>query len=249
MTVKDRPSATLSHLYHTDGSATFSQNGYTIIGAVNGPIEVQRKDELPDEAALEIIVRPASGVGGTRERHLEAILHSTLRHIILIQNHPRTLIQLTLQVASVPENDSITAKLAQSSSTLPILPALLQTSMLTILSASIALSLTLSSALVAVTRDNDIVVNASPNELQQSISIHVLAFSSKGDLLLVESEGDFDLEIWEAIYDTAFKHCRGSKAESPDDMVDAEDGAMETFLRRTMQQKIASDLSWKADLK
>lgn len=65
MTVQDRPSATLSHLYRTDGSATFSQNGYTIIGAVNGPIEVQRKDELPEEAAVEVIVRPATGAGGT----------------------------------------------------------------------------------------------------------------------------------------------------------------------------------------
>ena len=64
MTVQNRPSASLSHLYKTDGSATFSHNGYTIIGAVNGPIELQRRDELPEEAAIEIIVRPATGVGG-----------------------------------------------------------------------------------------------------------------------------------------------------------------------------------------
>jgi len=58
------PTAQLSHLHRTDGSATFSQNGYTIIGAVNGPIEVQRRDALPEEAAIDIIVRPAAGVGG-----------------------------------------------------------------------------------------------------------------------------------------------------------------------------------------
>lgn len=62
------PSALLSHLYRTDGSATFTQNGYTVTGAVNGPIEVQRRDELPEEAAVDVIVRPAAGVGGKPSR-------------------------------------------------------------------------------------------------------------------------------------------------------------------------------------
>lgn len=64
MTASTEPSAILSHLYRTDGSASFSQNGYAITAAVNGPIEVQRRDELPEEAALDVIVRPAAGVGG-----------------------------------------------------------------------------------------------------------------------------------------------------------------------------------------
>jgi exosome complex component RRP46 len=58
------PTALLSYLHRADGSATFSQNGYTVIGAVNGPIEVQRRDELPEEAAIDVIIRPAAGVGG-----------------------------------------------------------------------------------------------------------------------------------------------------------------------------------------
>jgi exosome complex component RRP46 len=59
------PDASLSHLHRADGSATYSQNGYSIIGAVNGPIEVGRRDELSEEAAIDIIVRPAVGVAGT----------------------------------------------------------------------------------------------------------------------------------------------------------------------------------------
>ena len=66
MTVKSEPEALLSHLPRADGSATFSYAGYNIIGAVNGPIEVQRRDELPEEAAVDVIVRPAAGVGGIR---------------------------------------------------------------------------------------------------------------------------------------------------------------------------------------
>lgn len=64
MAFSAEPTAILSHLHRTDGSATFSQNGYTVIGAVNGPIEVQRRDELPEEAAIDVLVRPAAGVGG-----------------------------------------------------------------------------------------------------------------------------------------------------------------------------------------
>lgn len=59
----------LSHLHRADGSATFSQNGYTVIGAVNGHIEVQRRDELPEEAAVDVVVRPAAGVGGAYRSH------------------------------------------------------------------------------------------------------------------------------------------------------------------------------------
>lgn len=57
------PSAHLSHLHRADGSATYTQGGYSVIGAVNGPIEVQRRDELPEEAAIEVNVRPSVGVG------------------------------------------------------------------------------------------------------------------------------------------------------------------------------------------
>ncbi|KAI4209910.1 MAG: hypothetical protein LQ351_007195 [Letrouitia transgressa] len=53
----------LSNLGRADGSASYSSNGYTVIAAVNGPIEVQRRDELPEEAAVDVVVRPAIGVG------------------------------------------------------------------------------------------------------------------------------------------------------------------------------------------
>ena len=49
-------------LHRADGSATASANGYTVVGAVNGPLEVQRRDELPEEATIEVNIRPATGV-------------------------------------------------------------------------------------------------------------------------------------------------------------------------------------------
>lgn len=52
---------------------------------------------------------------GTRERHIESLLQSTLRQVILVNNFPRTLIQITLQVTVAPENEYINAKVAQAS--------------------------------------------------------------------------------------------------------------------------------------
>jgi exosome complex component RRP46 len=57
------PEVTLTHLNRADGSATYTYNGYSLIGAVNGPIEVQRRDEMPEEATIEVNIRPAAGVG------------------------------------------------------------------------------------------------------------------------------------------------------------------------------------------
>jgi exosome complex component RRP46 len=58
------PAAELSHLAKADGSATFSYGGYAVIAAVNGPVEAQRRDENAFEALVDVIVRPAAGVGG-----------------------------------------------------------------------------------------------------------------------------------------------------------------------------------------
>jgi hypothetical protein len=57
------PKAQISHLHRADGSATYSYKAYSIIGSVNGPIEVQRRDEMPEEATVEVNIRPAFGVG------------------------------------------------------------------------------------------------------------------------------------------------------------------------------------------
>ncbi|TVY14487.1 Exosome complex component rrp46 [Lachnellula arida] len=243
------PTALLSHLHRTDGSATFSQNGYTVIGAVNGPIEVQRRDELPEEAAIDVNIRPAAGVGGTRERHLESILQSTLRQIILITNFPRTLIQVTLQITSTPENDTAGSKLVQASSNLAILPALLQTAILTLLSASIPLAVTLTSVLLALNS------NGKPRttfeaptvvQFQAADSVHVLAFTSQGELLVAESEGVFTLEDWDEVYETAKALCCDETAGEVIMQGEADDkGSLMGFVKSTLEEKVTKDLHWK----
>ncbi|KAK7533529.1 ribosomal protein S5 domain 2-type protein [Phyllosticta citricarpa] len=238
--------ASLSDLYRADGSATFSQNGYNVIGAVNGPIEVLRRDELPEEAAIEVNVRPASGVGSPKERHLENLIHSTLRQVILVRNHPRTLIQVTLQVLQVPEGDASDDR--SRSSNLSILPALLEASILALVSASIPLNTTFSSAIVVITPEGQFVTSPSVKQLTSASSTHVLAFSARGDLLVSESEGAFDMGAWDRAHDTAKRACTAATAKSDGDMeldLPGDQQNLHTMLKDEVSRKVQREQAWK----
>ncbi|KAI4863718.1 hypothetical protein F4820DRAFT_361236 [Hypoxylon rubiginosum] len=252
MTVDTEPEALLSHLQNADGSATFSYAGYTVVGAVNGPIEVQRRDEIPEEAAVDVIVRPAAGVGGTRERHLESLIQSTIRQIILVENFPRTLIQIILQVTATPENEYVNAKVVQANSNLAILPALLQTAVLSLLSAALPLTATLTSTALAIVPDGQskkITLNPSPREIEVSRSFHVFSFTSHDELILVESEGNFTMKEWDDVFAAAQRQCcPATVADDGDTFMD--DGSLtgtdlKQFTRSTLEEKIKSDLHWK----
>ncbi|KAF6221305.1 hypothetical protein HO133_002160 [Letharia lupina] len=245
---------TLSPLYRADGSAKYSKAGYSVIAAVNGPIEVQRRDELPEEAAVDIAVRPAAGVGGLRERHLESIIQNTLRRVILVSAHPRSLIQFTLQIVTSPEDGSVTGNLPQAASNLPVLPALLQASILALISTSIPLSMTLTATLVAVNSKDTLIPDPSVQQIKLASSIHVLAFSSHGELLVVESEGDFTMDTWEEVYQKAKLICHGEEEykgenESEDMSMNSEDVSnLENVLKDAVERKIAKSQRWKESM-
>ncbi|KAH4212027.1 hypothetical protein HBI24_100740 [Parastagonospora nodorum] len=243
------PEVTLTHLNRADGSATYTHNGFSIIGAVNGPIEVLRRDEMPEEATIEVNVRPAVGVGSPRERHLETLLHNTLRSIILTRLIPRTLVQLTLQVRSLPEEDAMTG----ISSTLTILPHLLHTALLSLLSASIPLSTTLTSVLVALPASSTPLLSPTANELLRAKpikSVHVFAFSGDGRLLLNESDGSFSYEEWEEACEMAEDVCcreeEGGVSLGGDSMdVDGQIENLDKWLREVVRRKVEWEQRWK----
>ncbi|KAK4193482.1 hypothetical protein QBC35DRAFT_446625 [Podospora australis] len=253
MTASTLPEAALGVLPRADGSAKYSHAGYTVTASVNGPIEAQRRDEHPYEAHVDVIVRPAAGVGGTRERHLESILQSSLTQIILVKNFPRSLIQVVLQVEDTPENDYVNTKLVQASLNFAIMPALFQTSVLALLSAGVPMRATAAATAVAVVPEDGakkIVVDPSPRQIEIAQSVHVLAFTSQEELLLAESEGDFTVKEWDDVYETAQKICcrPASTKEGMEMVLDEEDAGgpdMRHFLRSTLESKVTADLHWK----
>ncbi|KAI0539734.1 hypothetical protein GGR58DRAFT_220682 [Xylaria digitata] len=252
MTVITEPEALLSHLHKADGSATYSYAGYTVIGAVNGPIEAQKRDELPEEAIVDVVVRPSAGVGGTRERHLESLLQSTLRQVILVNNFPRTLIQIILQITVTPENEYVNGKLVQANVNLPVLPALLQTAILSLLSASLPMTGTLTSTSLAIILEDgsrQVVTNPTARQIEKAQSFHVLAFTSQNELILAESDGAFTMKEWDDVYNTAYSQCCTTTAVGDTDTL-MDEGLpiapdLKHFVRSTIEQKTASDLYWK----
>ncbi|KXH62092.1 exosome complex subunit Rrp46 [Colletotrichum salicis] len=242
MTLSSNPQARISHLPRVDGSATFSRGGYCVVAAVNGPIEVQRRDENPFESVVDVVVRPAVGVGGTGERQLENILRSALRQLIPVKNFPRCLIQVTLQVTETPQNDYANSKVVQAHSSLPQLPALFHSAILALLSAAVPLKAIATCATLAVVKKGDkIIVDPSPLEIDQSKSLHVVIFT-QNDLLLLESEGTFSMAEWDEVISKGQLVCSQHRqaelgAAMDDDSQDTTD--MQQFIRTVMESKAA----------
>ena len=133
-----------------------------------------------------------------------------------------------------------------------MLPALLQASILALLSTSIPLSITLTATLVAVNSNNKLVADPSIQQLKLASSIHVLAFSSHGDLLVVESEGNCTIDIWEEVHRKAKLICHGedeNESASEDVSMDSDDvSKLEDGLRDAVERKIAKEQRWKESM-
>ena len=84
--------------------------------------------------------------------------------------------------------------------------------------------------------------------MKDASSVHVLAFSSLGELLVVESEGDFTFETWQRVHDRAVQACRGTQEDEDEDMdMEVEPTAgpsKEGLLRNVVQEQIFKDQSW-----
>jgi exosome complex component RRP46 len=59
--------------------------------------------------------------------------------------------------------------------------------------------MTITSTLVAVGREGSLIHNPQGKALVDAESVHSLTYSSNGELLLTESEGNFTLEQWEKV--------------------------------------------------
>ncbi len=259
----------LHPLNRADGSATYtSPNGYSILAAVNGPVEVQRRDELPDEAHIEVNVRPHDGVGQVKDRHLEMMIANTLRDVVYLQMFPRQMVQLTLQILMVPVDDqaigrtnpqaeSVGLWFARIISTctdvpilqyLPVLPWLLNAACLALLDAAIPMRCTFTSTIIALVSTTTIREHPTINDINAAKSLHVLTFSSKEELLLVESEGRFSMDAWDMIEEKAKTVCLGD-ADAMMVEKDEKGNSLQQELRSVIEEKVKRDERWKNGLR
>ncbi len=112
--------------------------------------------------------------------------------------------------------------------------------------------MTLTATLVAVNSNGTLVIDPLMQQIKVASSIHVLAFSSRGSLLVVESEGDFTIDTWEEVHQRAKLICHGEEgdeSESEDVSMDS-DGVskLENVLKEAIEAKIAKEQKWKESL-
>ncbi|PWY75106.1 hypothetical protein BO70DRAFT_319199 [Aspergillus heteromorphus CBS 117.55] len=243
------PTASLSPLVRADGSASYQcpSTGSNILGSVNAPVELPgRRDALkPEDATVEVFVKPGTAPASVGERYVEGIIRGVVGRLILgrERGYQRRGVVITLAIVG-GENVS------RGDSYLTLLPALLHTALLALLSASVPLSMTFSATVLSVDAAGKITREPSAEDAAAAKSLHVLAFSSKGHLLLNESQGAFDFDTWERVRERASAICHGTSVGEDGDvaMVESADGQpLEGTIRETVEDQVHRDYSWKID--
>ena len=109
--------------------------------------------------------------------------------------------------------------------------------------------MTLTAALVGVSPSGTLIPDPSVQQVKLASSIHVLAFSSHWDLLVVESEGDFTIDTWERVYQKVKLICHGEEEDesgNEDVSMNSEDiPKLEIVLKDAVERKIAKEQIWK----
>ena len=114
------------------------------------------------------------------------------------------------------------------------------------------MKMTCVSTLVAAMPDRTHVCDPTPKQIEEATSIHAIAFCSHGDLLMVESEGAFDMDEWDAIADEASRVCRGGLGDSNDNNNDTRatvETGLEGFIKTTVGTKLVSEQNWRQSVK
>lgn len=192
----------LQPLRNANGSATYtSPNGlHSITAGVNFPVEVPyRSDELPESTLIEVNLRPANGVGMVKERHVESLVKRTLESITRLEQTPRMLLQVTLQVTSAEVDESLPGGIkegGQGETYLPVLASAINAAVLGCLAAGVQMQQIAGAALIGVGYDGTCLVSPTVEERKQCRSWHVFAVDGTGNVVLAESEGAFKMQDW-----------------------------------------------------
>ena len=242
----------LHPLTRADGSASYTHapTSITILCGVNFPVEAPARSSLPEECYIEVNVRPHNGVGQVKERHLEGLVADTLRSVVLLEDYPRMMLQVTLQIMSQGRDEEATSG-GQGESYVSILAGLVNAALAGCLDAGVGMRATVVATTVAVMKGGgELKTDPSLRDIKGARSLHVVGFSSVGELVLVESEGRFTFAEWEDVEELGRRTCLGSIGESGNRKV--QDGEAEETeksvldkLRSAVEAKVTADNRWR----
>ncbi|RMZ89765.1 hypothetical protein DV736_g3013, partial [Chaetothyriales sp. CBS 134916] len=236
------PQIVLHSLTVADGSATYTITlhglAITIACGVNYALEVpHRSDERPATILIEVNLSPHNAVSLVKERHVESLVRRVLEAIVVGEETPRALLQVSLQVMNVETDESLPGGIkegGQGESYLPILAAAVDASVLGCLDAGVVMRDITAAALVGVQKGaiETVVVNPGMKERKRCSSLHVFAFTARGKVILMESEGLFKMPEFERAMDAAREVVLGPE------------GRLNEF-RKAVEQNTEARMRWK----
>ncbi|KAH6562886.1 hypothetical protein BASA50_001653 [Batrachochytrium salamandrivorans] len=174
-------------LSRADGSARFSLGDSNVLCSVYGPTAARARDERLDQACIQVVFNPVSGASGTQERMYERHVRQMVEALILTTLHPRTTIQITLQVLS---NDG------------SILATAMNAVVLALIDAGIPLRITCASTTCMINQDGTLLLDPVSMEVSEAQSIHTLMFdTTTSEVMGIDSTGLFDTEEFDSCYE------------------------------------------------
>lgn len=226
-----------SLLENVDGLAEITNGSTKVLVSVSGPIEPKIRQELPNMASLEIIVRPSIGSGNTRENLITDKLRLILSGLIIRHKYPRQLIQITVQVLNLETDKIIKNNFDNSPEDLKVfnleMNEIINCCYLGLLDANISLYESFVSVLGTLNDNGEL--NSDPT-LQDYInckSNHLVVYSIVDDkpqkIVFVELKGEFTEKDLLVTLDKSYK------------IADHKFGQIKQFI----EQKVDDDFIWK----
>lgn len=185
----------LGQLSRVDGSAQFTQGQVSVLGGVYGPVDVKAYEEKLDRAYIEVKFRPDLGPPTTKDKWVESNIRNAFERIILAQLHPRTMIQISLQVR---DSDG------------PVEATAINATTLALVDAGVPMSHMVAAAACAVSAQGQVLVDPVQEEVDSARSVHTLAFAFRGngktpEPVYVDSRGEFSLEDYGSCFDQCLR--------------------------------------------
>ncbi|OWK59655.1 Exosome complex component RRP46 [Lonchura striata] len=198
-----RFSCELGLLSRPDGSAAFLQGDTSVLAGLYGPAEAKISKELPDRAALDVLLRPKVGLPGVLERSREQLLQQTCEAVVLGVLHPRTAISLVLQVLSDAGS---------------LLSCCLNAACMALLDAGLPLSALFCGVTCALQPDGAILLDPTARQEQEARAILTFAIASTDrKVLMVTTKGSCSVQemqqclaVAQRAADTIFQFYRDS---------------------------------------
>lgn len=81
--------------------------------------------------------------------------------------------------------------------------------------------------------------------LEELNSLHVFAISSKGEMLVVEGEGEFGIEELQKVAKLAKQLCLGEDAEDGGMEIDATTKPLQSWLRHLLEEEVHAANRWR----